>query len=176
MSGAVARSQGGPNVLPSFKDAMAALAGGVCLVTAVDEKAEPVGFAASSVTSVSLDPPLLLMCQAKSSRSHRVFSACSLFAVNVLGEQQRDLAVRFSTPGVDRFTGTGFALDSAGVPTHPSALARVRCRRTRTIDAGDHSIIIGEVVDVDVTGGRPLVHQDRRYQRIAPVPVAGGGA
>lgn len=167
----------GADLMADFKDAMAALAAGVCLVTTSDERCRPVGFAASSVTSVSLGPPMLLVCQAKTSGSYPVFTECGTFAVNVLGAQQRELADRFATPGAARFTDTGFVQrEEPGAPVHPEALARLLCRRTRTIDAGDHAIILGEVCEAEVTAGDPLVYQQRRFQRVMPQARSGDGA
>ncbi|WP_158895091.1 flavin reductase family protein [Amycolatopsis anabasis] len=151
-----------------FTEAMASLAGGVCVVTCVDEAGTPRGFAATSVTSVSLDPPLVLVCLAKTSRSHPVFSRCEWLAVNVLTAEQQELAVRFSTPVADRFAGAGFGPGRGGAPVHPDALANVECRRIETVDAGDHSVLLAEVAAVRTRTGEPLVYHGRQYQRLVP--------
>ncbi|SDP95279.1 flavin reductase ActVB [Actinopolyspora xinjiangensis] len=164
------RLQSETDLVPIFKEAMASLAASVTLATSLDEDGEPVGFAASTVISVSMDPPLLLVCQDKSARTHPIFSTCSEFAINLLNEEQRDLAVHFSTPGAKRFAETGFIAGRGGVPVHPDALARVHCGRERTIDAGDHTILLGRVREVDTCDGRPLIYQERGFHRIERVP------
>lgn len=151
-----------------FRDAMASLAGAVCVVTTTRPDGVPVGFAATSVTSVSLDPPLLLVCQAKSSRSHAVFASADLLAVNVLSARQQHLAVRFSTRVPDRFAGAGFERATGGALVHPDALASAVCGRVDTVDAGDHSVLLAQVRSVRAKPGEPLVYQQRRYQTLVP--------
>ena len=152
----------------AFRAAMAGLAGGVCVVTTTDDEDEPRGFAATSVTSLSLHPPLLAVSQSRGSSSHDVFRDCAHFGVSVLAREQRELADRFATSGADRFTGTGFRHGRHGCPLHPEALAEVECARRDTVDAGDHVLLIGEVCAVRTRAGDPLVYQDRRYHRLAP--------
>lgn len=165
-----ANALGDPPVAETFKEAMSALAGGVCVVTTVDDQGTPHGFAATSVTSVSLDPPLILICQARTSRSHRVFAACESLAVNMLTADQRHLAERFAGRVADRFADAGFVTGDTGVPTCPAALATVECRLVETIDAGDHSILLGEVRSVRARPGTPLIYHGRRYQQVSPLP------
>ncbi|MET9264298.1 flavin reductase family protein [Amycolatopsis sp. NPDC004079] len=156
-------------LLDEFKDAMSALAGGVCVVTALDDDGTPRGYAATSVTSVSMRPPLLLVCQAKTSSSYDVFSRCSRFGVNVLAAEQTELAALFATPGADRFGDTGFEPGEEGTLLHPDALAAIECRRRETVDAGDHGLLLGEVRAATTRPGDPLVYHGRRYQRTRPV-------
>ncbi|ASU80393.1 flavin reductase [Actinopolyspora erythraea] len=163
-------------LVTEFKEAMASLAAGVCVVTTLDQHAEPVGFAASSVSSVSVEPLLLLVCQAKSARSHGVFATCENFAVSVLAAEQRELAERFAKPVADRFSGSGFVTGDHGAPTHPDALARLQCRRVETVDAGDHSILLGRPVEIGTTRGDPLVYQARRFRRVEPLPLTSVGS
>lgn len=156
-------------LVDDFKEAMAALASGVCVVTTIDGDDAPRGFAATSVTSVSMRPPLLLVCQAKTSRSYGIFSTCKHLTVNVLAAGQQELAARFSSTCADRFADTGFVLGPSGTPHHPAALASVECVRQRTVDAGDHSVLLAEVLSVRTRPGEPLVYHHRRYQRMLPV-------
>ncbi|MBD0673177.1 flavin reductase family protein [Streptomyces sp. CBMA156] len=149
-----------------FKDAMAALAGGVCVVTTTGPDGTPYGFAATSVTSVSLDPPMMLVCQAKSSRSYRLFAEAGPVAINVLAAGQRPVAERFATSVDDKFAGTGFEYAEGLAPVLPGALAAVRCRRARTVDAGDHSVLLLDVLDVRTAPGEPLIYHGRRYERL----------
>ncbi|NHD16066.1 MULTISPECIES: flavin reductase family protein [Actinopolyspora] len=176
-SGAPAREEPAhEELVAEFKEAMSSLAAGVCVVTTLNQHAEPIGFAASSVASVSVDPLLLLVCQAKSARSHGVFAECENFAVSVLAAEQRELAERFAKPVADRFSGSGFVAGGRRAPTHPDALARLQCRRVETVDAGDHSILLGRPVEISTTRGDPLVYQARRFRRVEPLTVASSGA
>ncbi|KOV62013.1 flavin reductase family protein [Streptomyces sp. MMG1121] len=149
-----------------FKDAMAALAGGVCVVTTTGPDGVPYGFAATSVTSVSLDPPMMLVCQAKSSRSYELFAGAGPVAVNMLAARQRPVAERFAAPVDDKFAGTGFECADGLAPVLPGALAAVQCRRVRTIDAGDHSVLLLDVRAVRTAPGEPLIYHGRRYERL----------
>jgi flavin reductase ActVB len=156
-----------PHLVGEFKDAMSMLASGVCVVTTTDQEGTAYGFAATSVTSVSMDPALLLICQATSSRSHSVFATCDALAVNVLAAGQQQLAERFASPLVDRFAHAGFCPGTTGAPIHPDALATVECRMEKSIPAGDHSILLADVRAVRVRPGEPLVYLGRRYRQIA---------
>src|SRR3546814_4469031 len=90
----------------SFKDAMAALPSGVTIVTTCDDAWRPWGFTASAITSLSMDPPLVLICLAKSARCHPAFMALDRWNIHILGEEHTELAYRFASRDADKF-GTG---------------------------------------------------------------------
>ncbi|OLB81983.1 MAG: hypothetical protein AUI14_01440 [Actinobacteria bacterium 13_2_20CM_2_71_6] len=163
------RLAGSPSVdQTSFREAMAALPAGVTIVTTRDGDGRPRGFTASSVTSLSLDPPLILVCVAKQSSMHPVLVEGGSFAVNVLACGQEPLASRFATRCADRFAGGEFTLDEDGPPLLRGAVCQIRCERHALIDGGDHSILVGRVVDTATSEGDPLVYAGRAFHRLTP--------
>ena len=152
---------------------------GVTVVTALSGDGTPVGFTANSFTSVSLDPPLLLVCPARSLSSYPIFAACEHFAVNVLGEDQREISNRFAGRGEDRFSATDWRADAAGVPLIGGAIAQFSCRVHQRVEAGDHLILIGRITDVQTLTGRGLGYSGEGYfsldleRRAERLPVAG---
>jgi flavin reductase ActVB len=145
---------------------MARLSAHVSIVTAYDRAGQPRGFTASSVCSLSLDPPLVLVCIARTSASHDVFVRSQRFAVNVLRDDHEDLAMRFATAGADRFRGADFVHDRHA-PHLPDALTSLTCSLHATYPGGDHTIVVGRVERVSTSSGDPLVYFDRRFCRLA---------
>jgi flavin reductase ActVB len=132
----------------TFRDAMALLAAPVSVVTALDPDGRRRGFTASSVVSVSLDPPLIMAGVALTSSCHATLTTAPEFVVNVLGEQHRHLARRFAAQDVDRFAGGGFApWEGSGTPCLTDAALLVRCRTARIVRAGDHDLVLGTPVE-----------------------------
>ena len=117
---------------------------GVTIVTTYGPDG-PRGFTANSFTSVSIDPPLLLVCHSNHASSHGVFSSASGFVVNVLAAEQRELATRFASRIGDRFANLDF-VDGHGGPIIPGAAAWLDCSMHDSHQAGDHSILIGRVI------------------------------
>ena len=139
---------------------------GVTIVTVLDAEGSPHGMTASSFTSVSLEPPLVLVCV-----DHRASVLAHLrraqhIGINILSENQQDLSVHFARPGHDRFDGVEWLAGHGGVPLIPGALARFECSIHRMIDAGDHTILIAEVLDAEHTNGRPLVYFGSGYHKL----------
>lgn len=118
---------------------------GVTIVTARARDGEYVGFTANSFTSVSLAPPLLLVCPGKHLSSFDVFNTIDHFAVNILAEDQETLSNRFASSKGDRFDGTDWKADLYGSPIIEGVAAHFSCSTFNRIDAGDHIILIGEV-------------------------------
>ena len=114
-------------------------------MTAVGEDGEPVGLTANSFTSVSLDPPLLLVCIAKSGTSAEVLAKAQHFAVNVLHIGQQPASARFATRKENRFGSTPWAPGLNGVPVLTSSLATFECVRDAVHEGGDHPILVGRV-------------------------------
>jgi flavin reductase (DIM6/NTAB) family NADH-FMN oxidoreductase RutF len=153
----------------AFRDALAYFASGVTVVTA-QTPSGPVGFTASAFTSVSLAPPLVLVCVGKGRSAHDAVVGGEHFGVSVLAERQVWIADRLGRSGVDRFRDVPL-LSATCVPLVDGALVQLECRRHATHDAGDHTILVGEVLDSSVGAGKPLVHFGRRLGRF----VANGG-
>ena len=154
-----------------FKDAMARLSSHVTIVTAVDEHGRSRGFTASAVCSLSLDPPLLLVCVARSGAAHDAFLRADRFAVNVLRDSHRDLAIRFASRAVDRFAGTGFEVAGSPAPYLPDAMSVLICRRRATHPGGDHTILVGAVEMLRTSPGEPLVYFDRKLCGLSLEPA-----
>lgn len=152
-----------------FRQVLGHFCSGVTIVTA-SEAGEPVGFTAQSFSSVSLDPPLVLVCPAKSSSSWPRMRVTGAFCINILAEDQEALCRSFATRGADKFAGVGWSPSSAtGSPVLDGALAWIDCRLETEHDAGDHTIVVGRVVDLDVAdGGRPLLFYRGGYGRFEP--------
>ena len=131
----------------ALRQAFGAFPTGVVVVSAIDaQHGGPVGFTANSFTSVSLEPPLLLVCPAKSLSNYRVFSTCSHFAISILSEHQREISEIFSRFKGDRFSRVSWSSDEHDLPVIHGAAAHFSCRTDRSVDAGDHSILIGQVM------------------------------
>ncbi len=146
-----------------FREALARFASGVVVVTARAEGA-PAGFTASAFTSVSLTPPLVLVCVKKAGSAHDVVVGAGVFGVSILGDGQGWIAEQFARSAIDRFAGVPLRDEGrGGVPLIAGALVHLECRRHATHTAGDHTILVGEVERAAVESGRPLVHFGRAF-------------
>lgn len=119
---------------------------------------------ANSFTSLSLDPPLVLWALDRNATSWPAFRHCSRFAVNVLASGQHHLSRQFSTPADDKFVGVELTDGPGGVPLLDGVLAHFICRPVQQLDAGDHTLMIGEVERYETFGGEPLVFHSGRYR------------
>jgi flavin reductase ActVB len=147
-----------------FKNALASFPSGICIVTTADREQRPRGFTASAFSSVSLDPPLVLVCIDRRAESHDAFSTAEKFGISILAAGQLHLAIRFATRGIEKFDGVATTAGSeTGVPLIPEAVVQLECRMHQALPAGDHTILIGEVVVAELTEGEPLVTHNRRY-------------
>src|SRR5690348_15363690 len=122
---------------------------GVTIVTARDAGGEPCGMTANSFASVSLDPPLLLVCIGLGAASCRVFRVASSFAVNLLHEAQQDVSLRFAAKPTDKFAAIGHRPGRTGAPILTDCLGWFDCGVHQRIDAGDHMILIGRIEAFD---------------------------
>jgi len=153
-----------PIDLRRFRSAMARVAGPVAVVTTLDERGVPYGFTASSVCSLSLDPPLVGVGLSLTSSCHAAFRAAAGFAVSVLGAGQSRLADRFATSGIDRFAGHPLPRwPDTGEPYLPDAVTLLRCAMADRIAVGDHLLLVGTVLDARIGEGEPLLRYDRTY-------------
>jgi flavin reductase (DIM6/NTAB) family NADH-FMN oxidoreductase RutF len=142
-----------------FRRIMAHLAAGVTVVTATGPGGAARGLTASAVTSVSLDPPLVLACVDRSSDTHDCIERAGAFAVNILGRGREAAARRFADqPADEKFHGIPFRTEVTGAPVLDDVLGWVDCRLWASYDGGDHTIFVGEVVSGDAGAGSPLVH------------------
>lgn len=153
-------------VTRALRRAFGAFATGVTVVTTCDESGQPFGFTANSFTSVSLDPPLLLVCLAKSSSSLETFRRCTGFAVNILSEGQEEISRRFASRRADRFDGVAAAPGGEASPILADTSAWFDCALKQCVDAGDHVILIGRVNDFGASERAPLIYLQGAYRRI----------
>jgi flavin reductase (DIM6/NTAB) family NADH-FMN oxidoreductase RutF len=129
----------------ALRDAFGCFATGITIVTSFDEGGTPVGFTANSFTSVSLDPPLLLVCPGKNASSLPAIRKTGLFGVSVLSSGQRAVAERFAMRGVDRFAEGEWVESESGILLLEGACANFACTLHQDIDAGDHQLLLGQI-------------------------------
>jgi len=149
-----------------LRHAMGHFATGVTVVTSVDDDGEPVGTTANAVTSLSLDPPLVLVCFDLDSATLRALRSHGAFAVNVLGHRQRHLSVNFAKRGVAAaWDGIRHRRGPTGSPRLDGVLAVVECTVEHSLPGGDHEIIVGRVRHVETNGdeAKPLLFWHGRY-------------
>ncbi len=140
---------------------------GVTIVTALHRDGTPFGLTANSVASVSLDPPLLLVCVSEKSSSLRAILSSGAFAVNVLGAGAAAIAVRFAEVDADRrFSGVRYTVDGGGSPIIEGVVAWMACSLYRSFEAGDHLILVGHVHEAAADGGDPLLFFRGRYRSL----------
>jgi flavin reductase (DIM6/NTAB) family NADH-FMN oxidoreductase RutF len=152
-----------------FRDALAQFTTGVTIVTAIAPDGSPRGFTANSFTSVSLNPPLVLACIDRGAHSYDAFTQGSGFAVNILSQDQRELSQRFASKSAEKFAGVAWSKGATGLPIIDGALAWLECRHWRRVTAGDHVVLIGEVVNLGVNSGQPLAYFGSSYGAVAPL-------
>jgi flavin reductase (DIM6/NTAB) family NADH-FMN oxidoreductase RutF len=151
----------------SLRTACARFATGVTVATVLGSDGEPQGFTANSFTSVSCAPPLILICIDHRTTALPHFRANPLFGINVLAEDQRHVSVRFAQRQANRFEGIDWWLSESGVPLLGDTLARLECAATQSLEAGDHTIVVGEVFRAEWRDGRPLLFYASRYSELA---------
>ena len=165
MSGVDTPADSGPDA-ESLRRALGCFVTGVTVVTSRDAGGAPHGFTANSFTSVSLDPPLVLVCAGHEVENLDVYRRCSEFAINVLGDSQRSLSNRFATEHPNRFAGVLWRRGAHGAPILEGCIAALECVPWRRIEAGDHMIIIGRVLRCEDSCGRPLAYWRGSYRRL----------
>jgi flavin reductase (DIM6/NTAB) family NADH-FMN oxidoreductase RutF len=151
----------------TLRDALGCFATGVTVVTCLTADGSPAGLTVNSFTSVSLDPPLLLVCLAKPAASAAALIEAEHFAVNVLQAGQQPASIRFSTRDEDRFGTTPWACGEAGAPILGDSLGVFECERHAVHDGGDHHILVGQVVKASFDPSvDPLLFFRGRYRRL----------
>jgi flavin reductase len=153
-----------------FRKAMGCFATGVTIIT-LDIDGEVEGMTANAFSSVSLDPPLVLVCVERSARTHAHLHAKKRFGVNILAEDQRGISEYYARPvhtheHAEQEAGARFDRTAQGTPILHGALAYLECRLQSAEEAGDHTIFIAEVEDVVVRLGDPLLFFRGKYRKI----------
>jgi flavin reductase (DIM6/NTAB) family NADH-FMN oxidoreductase RutF len=149
-----------------FRKTCARYATGVTVTTVQGIDGMPQGLTVNSFTSVSLDPPLVLVCIDRNAISHPHFEAASGFAINMLREDQIDVSQHFATFVGDRFEAIAWRPGLHGAPLLESALASLECTCRETIDGGDHTIFVGFVERAEFHDGAPLLYYASAYRRL----------
>jgi flavin-dependent trigonelline monooxygenase, reductase component len=152
----------------AFRYAMATFATGITIVTARDRAGRPRGLTANAIASISLKPPSLLVCVSETSDTLPAICDGRAFAVNILAEDQIELARLFAGKGEDKFESMTKLTTSSklGLPLVPGALSWMECVLIKVIPAWDHTICIGEVTEIQTKGGAPLVFFGSTYRRV----------
>lgn len=148
-----------------FRTAMGHFASGVTVVTTRNGE-ELGGLTVSAFCSLSLDPPLVLICIDKGVTSHDAISSAGRFAINILSADQEEISRRFASRAEDKFDGIGTTEGAGGVPLITGCLATIECRLKEELPGGDHTIFIGEVDQVEIGEGEPLVYFRSGYREL----------
>jgi 4-nitrophenol 2-monooxygenase / 4-nitrocatechol 4-monooxygenase, reductase component len=149
-----------------FRRVLGHFAAGVTVITTVGDDGNPYGLTATAFTSVSLEPPLVLVCVDKRSESHPHFHASRVFAVNFLAVGHEPLSRRFAVSGGDKFTDLAVHRGVTGAPLLAEALGYLECRTVDVAEGGDHTIFIGQVEAADAREGEPLLYFRGSYRQI----------
>ncbi|WP_240375866.1 flavin reductase family protein [Bacillus piscicola] len=155
--------------LDSFKTAMGRLATGVSVVTAESSKGEKFGLTASSVTSLTAEPPSLLVCVHKETGTRDAIAESGYFAVHIMGEDQADLAMHFAKPNPDKFAGLELEVGEQGTPLLTDYFVRIECKVAQESIGGTHSIFMGEMLKVEVKEKDPLLHFQGKFGQFNPL-------
>jgi 3-hydroxy-9,10-secoandrosta-1,3,5(10)-triene-9,17-dione monooxygenase reductase component len=153
-----------PNELRSV---MGQFASGVTIITTHDGDGRDFGLTASAFCSVSLTPPLILVCIDKRAESYPAFARSRAFTVNILARGQEEMSRRFAKSGGDKFAGLDIARGATACGRIAGSLAHLDCKVAAEHDAGDHTIYVGEVEAIEVAEGDPLLYFRGAYQRLA---------
>jgi 4-nitrophenol 2-monooxygenase / 4-nitrocatechol 4-monooxygenase, reductase component len=148
-----------------FREVISNFASGVTVITALHE-GRPFGTTASAVTSLSLEPPMLLICMNKQSETGRAVAASQRFGVNILGAHQADLAERFAQKGGEKFAGVPTTAGKWSEPLFDDALATLECRVAEETTGGTHYVFLAEVESGAARGGVPLAYFKGEFGRL----------
>jgi flavin reductase (DIM6/NTAB) family NADH-FMN oxidoreductase RutF len=153
----------------AYRDALAQFATGVTVICARAPDGTLAGFTANSFNSVSLDPPLIVWSLARSASNLAAFEQAEGYVINVLADDQTELARRFASPHADRFAGVDYTLGPAGAPRIAGCVAWFECRHHSRQHAGDHVLFIGRVEAFARHPGAGLVFHHGRYGTTRPL-------
>jgi flavin reductase (DIM6/NTAB) family NADH-FMN oxidoreductase RutF len=148
-----------------FKMAMSHFASGVTIVTTAHEGTQ-FGMTVASFASLSLRPPLVLICVEKSVKTHDAIAAARKFGVSFLAAEQADISSQFASRREDKFEGVSVHNGMLGVPLIDGAITTIECTLQDQLPGGDHTIFVGEVVDVETREGVPLLYFRSGYREM----------
>jgi flavin reductase (DIM6/NTAB) family NADH-FMN oxidoreductase RutF len=154
------------NQVDIFKQVLGNYPTGVTVVTTTDESGVPLGLTVNSFASVSIDPLLILWSIDKRVSTHDIFAKIDKFAVHVLAADQGELCSLFASKGIDRFKNCEWELSEHKLPILKDVAGILQCRTFKTVDAGDHTILIGEIIDIKGEQKEPLLYHKRKFGKI----------
>lgn len=162
-----------PAVTPAaFRAALGSFPTGVTVMTSVVDGV-PHGMTANAISSVSLEPPMLLVCVDRSAHMATVVERSGRFALSLLAEDQGALSTHFADPsrglGGEEFDGVARETGTLGLPLLNGAIAYLECEVDRIVPAGDHLVVFGVVVALDSTTRAPLAYLRGAYGAVAPI-------
>jgi len=149
-----------------FRAALSRFASGVTVVTTKDGSGKLYGITVSAFCSVSLTPPLVLICIEKNTGSHHAFEQSRVFVVNILRENQQRISDHFASPLEDKFSEISYRSGIEDLPVLEDALANLECRLRYSHEGGDHTIFVGEVEKATVNGIQPLLYFHGDYRKL----------
>lgn len=151
-----------------YRAALGRFASGVTVVTTIDKHGFRHGITVSAFCSVSLDPPLILICINKTTHSHPAFEIDGTFVVNVLSEDQARLSNHFASPVADKFDAVEYTETKDGIPILKNALVNLECRLVYAHEGGDHTIFVGKIEKSNIAGEneKPLIYYYGDYRKL----------
>lgn len=151
------------NQIELYKEIMGSYPTGVTIVTTLDEQKKPVGLTVNSFASVSLNPLMILWCIDKGSSNYKTFKETDRFAVNILsGDQKNECFVFASSKEKDRFSKTSWELSNNKLPILGGVFGVFECKKVEQVDAGDHLIMIGKVIELKKNNTDPMLYYRRK--------------
>lgn len=150
-----------------FRSALSRFASGVTVVTTMDHSGRFHGITVSAFCSVSLEPPLVLVCIEKTTSSHTALVETGRFTVNILSAEEARLSEHFASLIEDKLDGIAHETGENGIPYLSNSLVTMECRLFKSLEGGDHSIFLGEVENTIIRDGDPLVYFRGGYRAIA---------
>ncbi|OMP66504.1 flavin reductase family protein [Domibacillus epiphyticus] len=149
-----------------FKEVMGNYPTGVTIVTAADHNGEPVGLTVNSFASVSLDPLMILWSIDHKVSTINAFTEGKKFAVHILAGDQQELCKTFASKNVDRFSTCDWRFSENSLPIIEGAFAVLQCKTFKQVEAGDHTVLIGEVIDIQIEKRDPMLYHRRNFGSI----------
>lgn len=145
---------------------MGHFATGVTVITTRDKAGLPQGLTANAFMSLSLDPPLVVISVDKKATCYSCFEFDNGFTVNFLNEDQEEISRRFATKGADKFADLSWQAGNNGAAQIQGAIGYVECKITQCHEGGDHTIVVGEIMNMAASGDRPLIFFQGKYRRL----------
>lgn len=150
-----------------FRSALGHFASAVTVVTTALEGGELAGITVTAFSSLSLDPPLVLVCIDKRAKLHDHFQRGGSYAVNILADDQEFVSRRFASSGPDQFKEIGYSLGATGAPLIQGTVCGIECRIVDLLPGGDHTIVVGEVESTRINNSKPLCYFRGGYAGLA---------